>query len=160
MSPTIHHKYKYFFLLFKELKTDARGQTATVLFCRLTIEFSIAWKAAIITLILHMPWDPDDLIGIFIFWKHLFSMKPLCFEKNNMKTSFTHDVGKPASLGTLPWRKQSGENRFLSVNRLCILGECWYTTDSNNAPRIDIDVNSRLPLLSSFPFFLCEKMLL
>ena len=33
--------------------------------------------------------------------------KPLCFEKNNMKISFIHGVGKPASLGNLPPRKQS-----------------------------------------------------
>ena len=31
----------------------------------------------------------------------------MCFEKNNMKTSFTLGVGKPASLGTLPSHKQS-----------------------------------------------------
>ena len=30
----------------------------------------------------------------------------MCFEKNNMKTYFTHSVGKPASLGTVPSRKQ------------------------------------------------------
>ena len=30
---------------------------------------------------------------------------PLCFEKN-MKTFFTHGLGKPASLGTLPLLKQ------------------------------------------------------
>ena len=29
------------------------------------------------------------------------------FEQNNMETSFTHGVGKPASLGILPSRKQS-----------------------------------------------------
>ena len=33
--------------------------------------------------------------------------KPMCFEKNNMKTSFTHSVGKPASVGSLPSRKQT-----------------------------------------------------
>ena len=35
-----------------------------------------------------------------------------------MKTSFTHGVGKPASLGTLPSRKQSRENDFPSVKLL------------------------------------------
>ena len=76
---------------------------------RLTMVYSLARKAAIITLILHVSWDPDDLIGcLFIFWKHLSSMKnlSLCFEKNTMKISFTH-VGKPAGLGTIPALKQS-----------------------------------------------------
>ena len=66
-----------------------------------------------------MPWDPDDLIGcLFIFaGKHLSGMKnlKLCFEKNNMKISFTHGVGEPASLGTLPPRKQSREKPLLVV---------------------------------------------
>ena len=56
-----------------------------------------------------MPWNKDDVIGcIFNFRIHLSGMKnAMCFEKNNMKTSFTHGVRKPASLDTLPACKQS-----------------------------------------------------
>ena len=45
----------------------------------------------------------------------------MSFEKNNMKTFFTHGVGKPASLGTLPSRKRSLRN--------------W--TQNRNFPRIE-----------------------
>ena len=68
----------------------------------LTLEYGLATKPFIITLILEMPWNQDDVIGcIFIFrwyiylaWKNL----AMCFEKSNIKTSFTLGVSKPASL--------------------------------------------------------------
>ena len=42
----------------------------------LTMEYGLARKAFIITLILHMPWNQHDVIGcIFIFRKHLSGMK-------------------------------------------------------------------------------------
>ena len=93
-----------------------------------------------------------------IFWS---SMKNLCVFKRKMwklplPTAWESRVAwapllhiyrlsltKPLSIFKIAW--------------MCIHSECWYTTDSNNAPGIHNEVNSRLPLLCSFPFFLCEK---
>ena len=48
----------------------------------LTMEYSVARKAAILTLILHMPVNPDDLIGCLSNFRiHLSSMKNLCLLK-------------------------------------------------------------------------------
>ena len=48
----------------------------------LTIEYSLARKAFIITLILQMPGNQDDVIGrILIFTTHLSGMKNLCVLK-------------------------------------------------------------------------------
>ena len=45
-------------------------------------------------------------LDVFVFSVEYIYLA-LCFEKNNMKTSFTHGVGKPVGLGNLPSSKQS-----------------------------------------------------
>ena len=104
-----------------------------------------------------MQWNKDDLIGCrFTFWVYLSGMKNICVLKRilNMKTSFTHGLGKPASLGTLPPHKQSLRK---PLPLLCIHSACWYSTGSNNTPGIHIKVNARLLLLCSFPFLSFKK---
>ena len=86
----------------------------------LKVPISVARKAGIITLILHMPWDLDDLIGcIFIFRKHLSSMKNLCVMKG-----IIWKLPLPmASVSRLAWEpslhvNSPGENHFPSVKLL------------------------------------------
>ena len=92
----------------------------------------------------------------FSFWKHLSSMKSLCV----LRRIIWKFPLAMVSVSRLAWEPSLHVNspreiKPLSLCKiaLCIHGECWLTTDSNNAPRIQIEVNSRLPLLCSFPFF-------
>ena len=54
----------------------------------------------------------------------------MCFEKNNMKICFPYGVGKPASLGTLPLRKQSRKKNL----HLCKIA-CVVSTVNADAPQ-------------------------
>ena len=70
-----------------------------------------------------------------------------------------HGAGKPASLGTLPPRKQS-LRKLLSICKIA----CVPTLNADTpqtvivpAPGIHIEVSTRLTLICSFPFLSCEK---
>ena len=58
------------------------------------------------------------------------------FEKNNVKTSFTHGVGKPASLGTLPSCKQS----LTKPLSLCKIA-CVSTVNADTPQTVDWKLN-------------------
>ena len=87
------------------------------------MECSLARKSFIITSILHMPWNQDDVIGYtFIFRIHLSGMKNLCVLKRIIwKLPLPgHGVGKPASLGTLPLCKQCLRKPLLLYKIACV----------------------------------------
>ena len=104
-----------------------------------------------------MPWNPDDVIGcLFIFRIHLPSMKNLCVSKRK----FTHGVGKLASLGNLPSRKQSLRKPL----PLCKIA-CVSTGNADTPPTVMHHSSTSTWLASSiisvlFHFCIVENMLL
>ena len=117
----------------------------------LAMEYSVAWKAAILTFILHMPWDPDNLIGcIFIFRIHLSSMKNLCVLKRIIWKF-------PLPIASVSWLLKLGNPGKKKPLALCKIA-CVSTVNADTPQTVIMHhtymlVNSCLPLLCPFPFF-------
>ena len=92
----------------------------------LTIEYSVARKASInynlnSTYAMKTKRSHRMCISVFLEYNYLV-WNPLCFQKNNMKITFTCGVGKPAILETRPPRKQPW-GKLVSLSGLQIISQ-------------------------------------